>query len=105
MNNQQYEFKGTQGAWVDMGGDNLSIDIVLPDNTTISIDRCDRFSGKPVIERSQMEANAHLTAAAPDLLEACIDLVEQFERVEPLYSKDKEIINKAKKAIHKALNI
>lgn len=60
----------TQGEWPYEGGYNSSVDIVLPNNTTITIDRHDRYTGTPAIDREEMEANARLVAAAPNMLEA-----------------------------------
>lgn len=61
--------KHTKGPWINDGGNNNSIDIVLPNNTTISIDRQCRYSGKYVIKREEMQANASLIAASPEMLE------------------------------------
>ena len=64
------EFKGTPAPWTgNISGDNASIDIILPNNTTISVDRQDRYSGEYVIEREEMEANAKLISKAPEILE------------------------------------
>lgn len=49
------------------------------------------------------EADHNLIAAAPDLLEALIAITDQFKRVDPLYSSDKKLIDKAESAIQKAL--
>lgn len=54
-------FKHTPGPWPYEGGDNHSIDIVLPNDTTISIDRRSRYTGVYVISREEMEANAKIT--------------------------------------------
>lgn len=64
------EFKGTPAPWTgNISGDNASIDIILPNNTTISVDRQDRYNGEYVIERSEMESNAKLISKAPEMLE------------------------------------
>lgn len=68
------EFKGTKGEWKYEGGDNNSIDIILPDDTTISIDRQSRYNGEYVLGREGMEANAKLIACAPEMLEMLIKL-------------------------------
>jgi len=69
------EFKGTKGEWVYEGGDNNSIDIILPDDTTVSVDRHSRCSDVFVLSRKGMQANAKLIAAAPDLLKALQDVL------------------------------
>ncbi|HAY3553793.1 MULTISPECIES: hypothetical protein [Weeksellaceae] len=64
------EFKGTPAPWTEnISGDNASIDIILPNNTTISVDRQDRYNDEYVIERTEMEANAKLISKAPEMLE------------------------------------
>lgn len=61
--------KHTTGPWPYEGGDNYSIDIVLPNEATISISRYKRNTDGLAMEREEMEANAKLIAAAPELLE------------------------------------
>ncbi|MBG0512935.1 hypothetical protein [Elizabethkingia meningoseptica] len=75
------EFKGTPAPWTgNISGDNASIDIILPNNTVISVDRQDRYSGVYVIERTEMEANAKLISKAPEMLE----MLKRCEvRIEP----------------------
>ncbi|MDQ8748359.1 hypothetical protein [Elizabethkingia miricola] len=76
------EFKGTPAPWTGyISGDNASIDIILPNNTTISVDRQDRYNDEYVIERTEMEANAKLISKAPEMLE----MLKRCEvRIEPL---------------------
>lgn len=52
--------------------------------------------------RDMLKAKEVIEAAAPDLAEALNDIVEQFKKVAPLYSKDEDIINKAITALKKA---
>lgn len=61
--------KHTPAPWPYEGGDNASIDIILPNDTTITVDRQSRYTGKYVIERKEMEANARLIAASPEMYE------------------------------------
>ena len=63
------EFKGTKGKWEYNGGDNSSIDIILPNNTTISVDRFNRYGSDLVGARLEMEANALLISKAPEMLD------------------------------------
>src|SRR5690606_15505386 len=75
------EFKGTKEWGKNEGGDNLSIDIILGNDTTISIDRTYRYTGEIVATREEMIANAQLISKAPELLEAishCLDIMEDL---------------------------
>jgi hypothetical protein len=63
------EFKGTKGKWEYDGGDNSSIDIILDNNSTISISRYDRYGTGLVGTRLEMQANALLISKAPEMLE------------------------------------
>ena len=59
---------GTRGAYINVNNDY---------NHPLSFGfRCSEFDTKLV---TQMTANAHLIAAAPDLLEACKGAIEAFE--------------------------
>lgn len=58
------EFKGSLGNVVNEGGDNNSIDLILGDNTTITLDRQCRYTGNYVLDRAGMNANANLVADA-----------------------------------------
>lgn len=93
------EFKGTKGEWTYEGGDNNSVDVILPNDTTISIDRVSRYTGSPVIGREQMEANAQLVAAAPEMLEALQEIIYGIETG----LGNKHQLRVAKKALKKAL--
>lgn len=46
----------------------------------------DAFDGQQIVTKQNAEANAHLIAAAPDLLEACEEAVEQLWHL----AKDKQ---------------
>lgn len=75
------EFKGTKGKWEYSGGDNSSIDIVLPNDTTISIDRYNRYGYGLVGQRQEMEANAKLISKAPQMLEMLISISETAYKI------------------------
>ncbi|WP_454060127.1 hypothetical protein [Elizabethkingia ursingii] len=90
------EFKGTPAPWTgNISGDNASIDIILPNNTTISVDRQDRYSGEYVIEREEMEANAKLISKAPEILEMlyriAVDEHVDVEEVKQLIKESTEL--------------
>lgn len=74
-------FKGTPGPWVNYGGDNASCEVGAGD-TTICVDRSDKNTGKYVIERHEMEANAQTISAVPDMIEA---LLSSYEMISSLY--------------------
>lgn len=63
------EFKGTKGKWEYSSGDNNSVDIILPNESTITVDRSGGYSGKHVMDREEMEANALLISKAPEMLD------------------------------------
>lgn len=103
-------FKGTPGEWKNEGGDNSSIDIILPNETVISHSRYSRFTDRFVMEREEMEANMNLIAAAPELLEALQNLI-QLKEWKDKHGKDEHYEKAkdkawydAKSAIDKALN-
>jgi hypothetical protein len=72
-------YKFTKGKWNYSGGDNSSIDIVLENNSTISIDRYDRYGSELVGTREEMEANALLISKAPEMLEMLKSIISDFE--------------------------
>lgn len=92
----KYEFKGTDGIW-------RCLESVTGDITIYARD----FAAMPDIVRMTKKIpataiyDAHLIAAAPDLLQACIEALEDYEKNE----LPNNISNKLKQAIHKALNI
>ncbi|MGE8528487.1 hypothetical protein [Chryseobacterium rhizosphaerae] len=75
------EFKGTKGKWEYSSGDNNSVDVVLPNESTISVDRSGRYSGTHVMEREEMEANALLISKAPEMLKILIDISKTAEKI------------------------
>ena len=90
------EFKGTKGKWEYTGGDNLSVDIVLENNSTISIDRLNRYDEGIVCTRQEMNANALLISKAPEMLEMLKDIKDYLgsdkrEEVEKLIKEATEI--------------
>lgn len=85
------EFKGTKGKWIIQG--NFSILIGHECEYLWS------YSGRNANFKSEVLANAKLIAAAPDLLEALIELVNK----NPLHKGYHETKLKGIKAIEKAL--
>jgi len=51
----------------------------------------------------ELIANAHLIAAAPMMYEALEFMLERYRTIEPLYSGDEQAIEKAEKALAKAV--
>lgn len=106
------EFKGTAGPWkvrnervefVKYVSGGIQSEVLIfdiqndPANiAVVQIRKNTKF-------RVEATANARLIAAAPDLLEALQNIVDQFKRVDPLYSSDKLLIEKGEAAIAKAL--
>lgn len=49
--------------------------------TICSLDRANSYTGKYVISREEMTANAHLIIAAPTLLREAVERIEALEKV------------------------
>lgn len=100
------EFKGTPGPWVvDGAGVGAEFNIDSADGGTSVGITSQIFRDK---DHEIRIANANLIAAAPDLLEALMDVLSEFESLidaawESTEDHDKERINKARSAIAKAL--
>lgn len=97
------KFKFTEGPWcvVKFRGGSPAI------NSKYGTVVLQHYYEEPVMNgicKTNQMANAYLIAAAPDLLEALIEITELFKRVEPFYSGDLNRIKKAENAINKALN-
>ncbi|WP_347216669.1 hypothetical protein [Chryseobacterium sp.] len=90
------EFKGTKGKWTNMSGDNSSIDIVLDNGSTISIDRYNRYGSDLVGDQSEMEANALLISKAPEMLEMLNEvLTSEYVKGRVLKALIKKLIKEA----------
>ena len=68
--------KRTPGPWLPMAG--MPTNIL--DSSGLRVARCD-YDGE--MDNPQCDANARLIAAAPDLLEACRNVLRTCEHVEP----------------------
>lgn len=86
-----YEFKGTQGPW--------ELREALQDTFVRSGSR--RVA--EILSFKERE-DAHLIAAAPELLQSCIEL-DQVLRPLILNPAHKDVMTRLQHAIHKALNI
>lgn len=74
--------KHTPAPWPYEGGDDAGVDIILPNNTTITVGRACRYTNKYVISRDEMEANARLIAASPEMyemLKSCLAFVDVLD--------------------------
>lgn len=91
----KYEFSGTPGPWFTVKYAGYWILQSNPYYESIDVLNEDNFEG------GQAEFNARLAAAAPDLLEACIGLLEGWNNC----STSLKDLEKARKAIEKSLNI
>lgn len=85
-------FKGTAGPWT--GKD---VHICQQDKAGLQIGFLMTFSDE---RRKEGAANAHLIAAAPELLEALQNLIAAYQ---PVASADNPAINEAIRAVNKAL--
>lgn len=83
---KENNFEGTQGEWVNCGGDAYTIDIVLPDTSVISFDIRSRYSDEIVGTRDKMNANAELIADAGNVRQqincSLPELLERYKRME-----------------------
>ena len=100
--------KYTKLEWQYQGGHNASVEVNVGE-TTINIGRDEKNTGVYVISREEMEANAKLIAAAPDLLEALQGLMYGHRIYQSFNSLDdqhkyNEALRNAKAAIEKAIN-
>jgi hypothetical protein len=76
------EARHTPGPWFIGDENNACCDVLLgtEHNLTCNMDRRDNNTCAEVISRAEMLANAHLIAAAPDMLEALKDSREALRR-------------------------
>ena len=104
-----YEFKGDTPPW-RIASSNKKNQFYVIHGKDLTGDKprelqvlCINYGFHPIKEQlDKTQANAHLIAAAPDLLEACVSFVKAFEDGGNI---DRDVYNEAKATIHKALNI
>ena len=89
------EFKGTKGKW--RLHPHASACVCLKDGRIIA--NCGGYCNSIEFERiaSENEANARLIAAAPELLNACIEALKYVSAEEPAYDTLHAAIDKALK--------
>ena len=94
--------KHTKGEWYYVDGNDSSCEVNVGE-TVVSICRWEKNSGIMSINREEMEANAKIISAAPDLLEALIEakeLIGNFRLKIPVPTQD--VWEKIDNAINKA---
>ena len=69
--------KHTPGPWEYVGGNDFCVEINLPNDNIVSIDRGQRYSDAYVMSRDELEANGRLIAAAPEMLELLEDILNE----------------------------
>lgn len=67
----------TKGPWLLGNESDACCDVVIGE-TVASFDRQSPYTGKYVISREEMLANAHLTIAAPDMYEALRAVIADY---------------------------
>lgn len=101
----------TEGPWKVTQYPNkkslIAVDTIIPDADGITHQICGFEKGKAAsafFEIEQHLANAHLIAAAPDLLEVCVKIVEIAPK---LWGPDKDdwprIMNRVEAVVNKAI--
>lgn len=79
------EFKGTKGGWKKYNA--VQLGVTLSDTFIVKAGDCQIIVNKvnlrqeEIIPKEEAEANAKLIAAAPELLEALQEMMNQFEDV------------------------
>lgn len=89
-------FKGTKGEWEFNNPTGYDGDIICDDQEICT------FAFSDIRDKKELISNAKLIAAAPILLDALINIVNQFKKIDRIYSKDKQLIEFAEDAIKKA---
>ncbi len=93
--------KHTQGEWKYEGGDNGSCEVDAV-KTTIGLCRWDKNTGEYVISREEMEANAKLVAAAPEMLALLKEIDDCHDNYADNLGMSTKLFNKVFELIHKA---
>jgi len=100
----KHEF--TKEKWEYVGGDNMSVEVNIG-NATCNIDRCDKNTNEIVVSRNEMEANARLISAAPEMIEALISvesyLTDIYESNQLAPFPTRSELDKIRSAIKKAI--
>ena len=94
------EFKGTPAPWIIIDGDDY---FNITAKSTESSQNYMPLLDSDSIGMIEMRANAHLIAAAPELLEALIELTESAKEAIDGLGDLSDAIDTAKAAISKAL--
>ena len=68
----------TPGEWEYAGGDNLSVECILPNTCTISLDRRGRYETDLKMSRDEMRANMKAISAVPYLIEEGIKALDDL---------------------------
>lgn len=113
----KYEFKGTQGKWSVDGFNTTSVIANVNEVEWKHICNCNYGCTDREANHEINYYNAHLVAAAPELLAACIEANEVLQWMWDNFQKDDSVcqsdafnrpanaIEQIKSAIEKALNI
>lgn len=96
--------KHTPGPWTIGDENNYGAEVEIGDNGLYcSLTRDSRHSEKYIIERDELLANAHLIAAAPDLLSALKEALPGLKELNGEYQSGwDDTIDRVEQAIKKA---
>lgn len=106
-----YMFKGTKGPWyyngMHLGKHRINFDSGKDEKTELVAEFYAESTGNHPTNEEWRRAtnNAHLIAAAPDLLQVAINSLDDMRNIVPESPARKYRIEQIESAIHKALNI
>lgn len=99
MSENKYQFKGSPAPWVIDDANDISSS--TPINGDIVCLQPEQWE----LSMRYWEANSHLISSAPDLLQACINMLNCIEADTINQEIGLNVQSETRSAIHKALNI
>lgn len=106
--NKDYLFKGTPGVWeTEKIRDTLFVGLMKSSGISMEHIVCSFEQGSELKMEANIEnkANAHLIAAAPELLEFAIMMLQSVDGGGKVVTVQDHHLEELRSAVHKALNI